>query len=158
LFRLSRGGASRTARFRLIGIQVFWKKIRFPSSIFNSEANPDLEPEQIFPSEDGSDNSDDYPEFMYSPGGISKEQSIVFPPSWGVFCTSEDGSSSGSYINTDQPDSLLPTIEEGCESDQGESESLPQSEDEVESSPFRQRVELVLMADLTQVDDGAAPP
>jgi hypothetical protein len=57
------------------------EKIEFPSTVFNGKANPDLEPEQIFPSEDGSDTLDDYPEFTYSSGDNSEEQSIAFPPS-----------------------------------------------------------------------------
>jgi hypothetical protein len=61
------------------------EKIGFPSAFFNGEANPDLEPEQIFPSKEGSNTSDDYPEFAYSSRDDSEEQSIAFPPSWGLF-------------------------------------------------------------------------
>jgi hypothetical protein len=80
-----------------------------------------------------------------------------------VFYEGDDGSSSGSYATTNHPNSLLPTIEEGFESE-GESAPLHLLEDEADNSPFCQKVESVMMATLTpankdaRLDDRTPPP
>jgi hypothetical protein len=109
-----------------------------------------LNPSNFFPLEEGSYGSDGYFDSSHFLGESSEEASVMFPPSWGIFHVEDGGSSSGSSQNY-RPDSILSAIEEGNESE-GDA-TPPQSEDEMESSPFHHRIQGVMMVNLASTAD-----
>jgi hypothetical protein len=86
---------------------------------------------------------------MFGSDSSKEEYMLPYPDLRGVFFADEGNSEQEPPNLVTNPDSILPTIEEGYESE-GESTTLYNSEDDAEGSPFHLRMESVWMASLEE--------
>jgi hypothetical protein len=97
------------------------EKIRFAFTVFNSQSNPNDDPEQISSFPEDSDNSEVEPELQYSDmfgsGSSEEEYMLPYPDLRGVFFADEANSEQEPPNLITNPHSILSAMEEGYESE-----------------------------------------